>query len=387
MPFRTLANPLELSWHLAAAIVVCILLAGGTAHAEWILDDNGKLVLKPDFRFRFESDWDSHREDGSLRGDRRRLRVRLRAELSYSPVTEFTFGLRLRSGDFANQQSPHLTIVDLDGNPTGSKDGVLDKWFVRYQTKNFSTWAGRNSFPFWKQDEIFWDDTVTVAGAAMSYAFKARRASLAFNAGFFSSPDGAVNWKGQFGGAQVVGETLYGPVQFTAAGAFYRFFGKSGAEHLRNGNGEREYAIWIGSLQSRFKAGNIPLRLGLDFMHNSYDYSPSDRDPFTARHFDQKDGFAVTGTVGQLSKAGDISAAYLWGRIEALSIHASYAQDDMHRWGGDGQTDSSDFKGHEFRVGVALARRVTLIARLFFAEALTSVQDGKRFRVDFNYGF
>jgi hypothetical protein len=331
--------------HLAAVIVVCILLAGGTTHAEWILDDNGKLVFKPDFRFRFESDWDSHREDGSLRGDRRRLRVRLRAELSYSPVTELTFGLRLRSGDFANQQSPHLTIVDLDGNPTGSKDGVLDKWFVRYQTKSFSTWAGRNSFPFWKQDEIFWDDTVTVAGAAMSYAFKAPRASLAFNAGFFASPDGAVNWNGQFGGAQVVGETLYGPVQF------------------------------------------IPLRLGLDFMHNSYHYSPNDRDPFTARHFDQKDGFAVTSTVGQLSKAGDISAAYLWGRIEALSLHASYAQDDMHRWGGDGQTDSSDFKGHEFRVGVALARRVTLIARLFFAEALTSVQDGKRFRVDFNYGF
>ncbi len=57
------------------------------------------------------------------------------------------------------------------------------------------------------------------------------------------------------------------------------------------------------------------------------------------------------------------------------------------RWGSATQTDTSDFKGHEFRVAVALAKNVNLLARLYVIDAITSVQDGNRFRLDFNWKY
>ena len=51
------------------------------------------------------------------------------------------------------------------------------------------------------------------------------------------------------------------------------------------------------------------------------------------------------------------------------------------------QTDASDFEGHEFRAGYALSANINLLARLYFVEAITTEQDGNRFRLDLNWRF
>ncbi len=156
---------------------------------------------------------------------------------------------------------------------------------------------------------------------------------------------------------------------------------------MRNGNGARDYSIWKGSLQARFAVGKRPLTLAGDVMHNVEDYSPNDPDPFTASNFDQNNGYVLSILLGALQKRGDWQAGYYYAYLETLAVHASYAQDDWVRWGSATQTDSSDLKGHELRFVMALSKRANLMARLYLVEAITSVLDGKRFRLDFNYSF
>jgi hypothetical protein len=34
-----------------------------------------------------------------------------------------------------------------------------------------------------------------------------------------------------------------------------------------------------------------------------------------------------------------------------------------------------------------LSKKINILARLYLVDAITSIQDGKRFRIDFNYAF
>ncbi len=356
-------------------------------YADVKLDKDGKAKLQADFRLRFESDFDSRRADGRPRDDRDRLRIRGRLGMTWAPGPKVTLGFRLRTGSTDSQQSPHITIADFDDNPRGDADALLDKWYVRFSGKGASLWAGRNSFPFWKQNELFWDDDVTPAGVAASYEVPAGGGKLQFNGGFFALPDGGVDFNGRMGAGQAIFSGGSDPFRITLAGGFFGIRGERGARHLRNGNGARDYSILTGSVQARLKVGQRPLTLGGDVMQNVEDYSPRDPDPFTASNHDQTSGFVLSILLGALQKRGDWQAGYYYAYLETLAVHASYAQDDWVRWGSATQTDSSDLKGHELRFVIALSRKANLMARLYLVEAITSVQDGNRFRLDFNYSF
>ncbi len=80
-----------------------------------------------------------------------------------------------------------------------------------------------------------------------------------------------------------------------------------------------------------------------------------------------------------------------FGRLEETGIRCVY-----HGWkyGLDGQCldmpnepAASDFKGHEIRGGYAPVKNMLLLARLYIVDAITTIQDGSRFRFDFNYKF
>ncbi|UCF38060.1 MAG: putative porin [Acidobacteriota bacterium] len=363
---------------MAAAVVF---LCAGSVLAEMVLDKEGKVKAEADLRLRFESDWDSHRSDGTKRDDRDRLRLRARFGMTFQPTSVISAGFRIRSGSRASQQSPHITLVDFDDNPTGDKHLLFDRYYLRAESKNAWIWGGRNSMPFWRPNEFFWEDDVTPLGAAGGYKSSWNGGSLNLTGGYFTSPDGGVCFHGKLGAGQGVLSLQNGPLTWTFAGGLFAFFGEPGAIHLRNGNGERDYLIWVGNIQSKFKAGPVPLTLGLDLMHNSEDYgehTPDNR---------ERDGFVLSAIAGQLAKRGDLQVGYFYAHVEKLAVNASYAQDDWIRWGNASQTDSSDYKGHEFRVAYGFSKSWNLMARLFLVDAITSIQDGKRFRIDLNYRF
>lgn len=350
------------------------------------LDPKGTVQLSGDFRLRAESDYDSHTPDWRLRPARDRARIRLRLGVNWTPEPFLSVGVRARSGSLDSQQSPHVTFADLQGNPTGDDDILLDKYFVQAKRKTAFVWAGRNSPAFWKQNELFWDDDVTVAGVGAGYRVGSDASNLSFNAGSAALPDGGVRFNGWVHSGQAVYAANRGSRGFTGAFGFFRLEGSEGSRHLRNGNDKRDYSIVMGNLQARTNAGGRNLTLGFDVMHNAKDYDHA-RDAFTIANRGEKDGFVISALWGRTSQPKDWQAGYYYAHIETLSVNASFAQDDWVRWGSANQTDSSDFKGHELRFVYVPVKNVDIMARLYLVEAITSVQDGKRARIDINYRF
>jgi len=376
---------------ICAGLVSALLSAPGWAATP--LDDAGKLSAYGDFRARVESDWDSRNSDGSMRDDRTRLRVRFRAGLTYKANDNISFGARLRTGSDDNQQSAHITLVDFDGNPTGDADVNFDKWYVEYRAGDFSTWLGRNSVPMWKPDELVFDDDITPAGLGLRY----KLSNFTFNAGYFTNPAGMRKFSGNSALAQVTFDAISGGTQWVFAAAAINIDADRGNSANRlylDGNGERDYTLWVGNVQASLSAFNRPLKLNLDLFHNSHGYSASDPDPFTAFHRDETDGYVLSARLGDTKKAGRWLFGYFYAYIEQFAVNNSLTQDDWVRWGNATQVRASNFKGSEFRAAVGLGNNMDLVARLYLVKAIklrtasaTALEDGKRFRIDFNWKF
>ena len=377
----------------AIGVGFALFLAASSSWADISLDDNGKLSVYGDFRARLEADWDSQRSDGSERNDRNRLRVRVRAGLKYAANEQISFGFRIRSGSDDSQQSPHITVIDFDDNDTGDAHFNLDKWYFKYNAGKTSTWIGRNSLPFWKANEMVLDDDVTPAGLGFSYqADKVR-----FNAGYFSNPAGMQNFTGNTGVAQAVFDTTVGNTRLVFAGGVIIVdtdTNNSNNGLLLDNNGVRDYTIWVANVQASLKAMDRPLKLNLDLIHNSKNYSASDPDAFSAFHRNETDGYVISARLGDTNDRGHWLFGYYYSHIETLAVNNSLAQDDWVRWGSATQTRASNFEGSEFRAAVGLGNKMNVVARLYIVDGIkrrsaTSLdkEDGNRFRVDLNWKF
>ncbi len=347
------------------------LLFAGAGRADMF--KSGGFKIYGDFRARLEADFDSQRASGGKRDDRTRIRIRARVGLEYAASDKFTFGLRLRSGSDDSQQSPHITVVDLDDNDTGDAHFNFDKWFLKAKYGKGWGWIGRNSLPFWKQNEFFWDDDVTPAGIAFGIKKDHGEGGFAANGGYFSLPAGMRQFSGNLGLAQVV---LW-KNKFKIAGGLLDVDANPGDADgtlLMRGNGARDYQIWVLSLQ----AGAGKWTFGLDGMHNAESY------PAAMALRNEVDGY-----VGSVKVKINPSwkAAYYYARIEALAVNSSYAQDDWVRWGSATQTRASDMEGHELRLIRDLGSGQNLVFRLYDAKAITTDEDGGRFRIDYNIKF
>ena len=354
-------------------------------------DSSEDVRLYGDFRFRLEQDWDSRRSDGTERSDRARARIRLRLGADFRPTDRILLGARLRSGSDLSQQSPHITIVDFAGGDTGDADFNLDEWFLKARSSNrrFSGWVGRDGFPFWKQNELFWDDDVTLAGMAGSLTQKTGdKGELAIHAGWFSLPAGMRDFAGEMRALQLVYSAPIGDVNVTVAGGYFVTEANpadAAANLLLNGDGVRDYRVLVGNLQAKLQAGGRALTFGADVLTNREAYSATDPVPFTVANAGQTDGRVFSARYGSTSSRGDWLAGYFYARIEALAVIASYAQDDWVRWGNGPQTRGSNFHGHELRFAYAASRHLKVVARLYIVESITTVEDGNRFRIDFNF--
>jgi hypothetical protein len=345
------------------------------------------LTFSGDVRLRYEWDWDSHTSSGAERTDRDRARARVRASIGYKFSSEWSFGARVRTGDRHSQQSPHLTFHSSD-DATDDFEASLDRYFVQYKSGAVTGWAGRNATPFWQQNEIFWDEDVTPTGVAGSYEKKFEKGTLTTTAAAVYLPDGMRHLNGYLVGGQVKYTVPADGAQLTFAAGLHSFDGKRGADNLRNRNGVRGYLIGILSAQwSKQLGGGRPLTLGVDLIENFEDYTSTDAFPFAASHAGETSGYVFSAFYGQLKNPKDWQLGYFYAHIETFAVNAAYAQDDWARFGSATQSDLTDIEGHELRATYVITKDINLQARLFLVDAITSVQDGKRFRVDLNWKF
>jgi hypothetical protein len=372
------------------SLAALLLAAASTAHPattglDWI-DNNTNLTFYGDLRLRYELDWDSQTAAGVPREDRNRGRLRGRLGFNYQIADAWSAGARVRTGDSRSQQSPHLTFVSDDGM-RDELDFVLDRYFVQYKRGPFTGWGGRNTSPFWQQNELFWDEDVTPTGLAGTCDTRVGEGTLSSIVGAFYLPDGGYDLNGQMLAGQVKYALPVKPSQFIFAGGLYFMNGEEGANNLLSRNGERDYLIGQASAQWSMPIGKVPLTLGVDVMKNFLNYDAGDVAPFPASDDDETFGFVLSALLGQLKQRNDWLVGYYYSHIETFAVNASYAQDDWVRFGTGPQTASSDFKGHEIRVAYALSKNINLMARVYLVEAITTVQDGKRFRLDLNWKF
>jgi hypothetical protein len=378
---RALAKrPFQCAWIVLLSALVSSRAATGIA----FLDKNPDLTISADARVRYESDWDSHTSAGVRRTDRERGRLRARLGASYKISPEWSVAARFRTGSHQSQQSPHLTFTADDG-PSDDLEGSLDKYFIQYKSGTVSAWAGRNSPLFWQQNEFTLDEDITPTGVNVAFDSKPGTGTITTALGAFALPDGATKLNGKLVAGQLKYVLSLKPSQFTLAASLYDFDGKRGARFLRNRNGERDYLIGVLSAQWSTPIQGGPLAFGVELIENFQDYSAADAAPLLPLNAGETTGYVFSAQFGQLKQANDWTVGYYYAYLETFAVNASYSEDDWARFGSATQSDLTDIKGHEFRASYALSKNINLTARLFLVEAITSVQDGKRFRLDLNW--
>lgn len=345
-----------------------------------------KLSFSGDFRGRVELDRDSRKSDGTFRHDRDRARLRLRFGINYQYSDRVTLGGRIRTGSPDSPQSPHATL----GNELRPKSVSLDRAFARVSTNKGFFWFGKNAFPFWKQNELFWDDDVSPEGFAGSYNLSGTgRVSVRGTGGYFFLDNPASNEfsdQSRMIAGQLVLSGKSEKVDYTIATGLYLFTENPDQKDVHLD--DLDYQVGVISANASFKDLKYAFSIGLDIMSNleNYDSALFNRE--------KTHGYVAGITVGSLRNQGDWQMRYYYANIEKYAVVARYAQDDWMRWGSSTVTRASNFKGHEFRFSYALGAKHNLVARLYSIDgiekesaAAIAKESGTRFRIDWNIGF
>ncbi len=389
--------------HAPGAVWTCVwtllvaLSIGSPVAAQVATRTGSGLDVYGDFRIRLESDWGAHESDGDDLEGRTRARVRARLGATYSPDDHITLGLRVRSGLIEGQQVANITIYDFDGNNSGDADFIFDKWYLEYKVAGLSAWIGRNSVPYWKQNQLYWDDDVIPVGVGANYGTDLGGGNVKLNGGLFSLPAGMQAFSGRLLLGQLVYEHAIAGVNVTAAGAVLAVAAdRDDPDRLifLDENGDRDYTTWQVSLQARSDKWKVPLRVGFDLAINSKNYDDAPSGSSTEFHRDQNVGYAISAVLGDVKETGDWQVGYSWAYIQMFAMNNSFAQDDWVRWGTAEQVRDSNFKGHEFFGVIGLPARFSAVAHLFMVNGITlrspdstQLEDGNRVRVDLNYSF
>jgi Putative porin len=350
--------------------------------------ENQNLIFYGDMRIRAEMDLNSNKDTkDETRDDRDRSRFRLRFGFEYQQNEYLSFGGRIRSGSAASAQSPHSTM----GDGFVPKTVNIDKAFIKGNYENGFYWLGKNSFPFWKQNELFWDDDVTPEGIAISHKIKlGENSELTTNGGYFilDSTGANSNFSDQakmFAG-QFALKTSLGKIPLQAAAGVFLF--RENPAHIDAALADLDYSIIHLALNISLKDLFLPTKLGIDFLTNTEDYS---RQVFNA---DQKTGFVASLKTGGLKNSGDWLFSYYYAHIEEYAVVGRFAQDDWLRWGSATVARSSNFKGHEFRIAKVIAEKSNLVFRLYLVDGIklrkptsSQLETGTRARLDWNIKF
>lgn len=351
-----------------------------------------KLKFSADAKYRFEQDWNSRKSDGTYRDDRFRMRFRVRAGLNYSPNDWASFGIRFRTGYYEKQQDPNLTIGDgyheFESVPIG-----MDKLFFRVRHKSFDGWLGRNTFPFEKQNELFWSDHVAIDGVYLNSKQELNANwidDIAYSGGIFTM----LNSYGTFDD-----DSFIGIVQVTTyhlnkrLRIFPTFYFFNNMPDIPDGNESYRFNYSIFQLGSKALVLEHPrITLGLDLYRNLQNYDGNTSIPDALKN--QKSGLVASVVYGDLSKKGDFVLGTFFTYLERYSAVDFIAQNDWVRWDYSGQGDTRDgrltnFKGLEIMSGYKITKRLQLKIRYFMVEQLVpygpSLENGNRIRLDVDF--
>ncbi len=351
-----------------------------------------KLSFQGDVRFRIEQDWNSRKSNATYRDNRTRLRLRARLGLTYDYKDWASFGIRVRTGEPEKQQDPQITLGST--NEFNSLPIAFEKVNAKFKHKWFSAWIGKNSFPFEKQNELFWSDNVFPEGVAFSGYFILENnfiQSLKINTGHFivNSSNSSLNSDAYFQGLQFVTTHLNKKLKFFPS--FYYF---SDIPNFPDGN--ETFALDYAIMHLGFNTIIInkpQVSIGADYLYNFKKYD--DTVEISEEFSEEKNGIISHITLGTLKKSGDWKIGLTYTHLERFAAVDYFAQNDWARWdySSQGSNDGrlTNFKGLEIMGGYALNKKMNLKVRFFTVNQLikygSTTETGNRIRFDYNFSF
>ena len=364
-------------------------------------DDNikeNKLKLYGDVRFRVEADRNSNKNTIDIkRADRDRLRYRARFGFNYK-LDNYEFGVRLTSGNPANQQSPHTTL----GNGFDSHQFSLDKAYIKVKSNNgLWAWVGKNTMPFWGQNELLWDGDVNPEGVSLGGKFNiGEKTKLTPILGYYitknnqlgdniniATGDPINNLTQTFNNhsnillAQLKACSQIDKNKLSISSGLISSTDKG---VLKDKTDDMKYTIWASSIH--FKS-NIGLTAGFDYFNNLVDYT--DNAAVIALHKNQKTGYVASLKYGK----NKFTTAVTYALIQKYAVVDLFAQDDWVRWGTADMTRSSNFKGFELNFKYKFTKYFNSTLRFWNVEGIkfhgagNQLETGTRVRLDFNIKF
>ena len=355
-----------------------------------------RLHFNGDFRFRVEYDWDSRKGDGSYRNDRTRLRYRFRLGLDKKLDSHFSLGARIRTGTINDQQGPHLTIGGNSGE-FGINQLGFEKIFLKYENQNFWGWIGKNSYPFFKQHEMLWNDNVFPEGLVFGYKSTNSDGRISFAPTFghfiFKSYNTIFDKDAYLNSLQLKLQFKLSDQQQIKLNFGNLYFHNMPDIPDGQANYLMHYNIINTSLCYDINGLKRSLSFGFDIYRNTVDYKNSEQHPSSVA--DERTGLVFNFKYGQLKKKSDILFHLYLASIGKFAIVDFLAQNDWARWdyssSGAAGSRLSNFNGLELRLGYQLTSSINLISRFYYVSQKVKMDDykenGYRFRIDLNAKF
>ena len=381
-------------------LMVCLSTVILTAQDEEANISND-LSIHGDMRFRVEQDWDSRFFNGDYREDRFRLRHRFRVGLKYQLNKEFSMGASIRSGVDESIQSPHNNLghKELTGYPVN-----IYRVYLKGEHNQFWWWAGKNDFPFWKQNELFWDDDVMPEGVSAGITIQEKGFTLKPRAAYFITNTGQGDFdpRDPTNGA-IDGHMLAAQLELGYKTDKFKTTGAVGCYALRDinnvpttdffYNGPRfklDYSFVVSGVKFELNT-KTPITLGVDHFMNLENYDSLPYSLLNPVYKDQKTGLVLSAQIGKLKEQGDWLVGYYYVHKEELSVVSYYTEDDWARFGNINRNRNTNYSGHEIRFAYCFKPNFNVVARAYFVEGLVTpsvaTESGNRIRIDFNMKF
>ena len=351
-----------------------------------------KLSFNADFRFRIEQDWHSKKSDGTFYDDRTRFRYRLRAGVVYEEEW-YSAGFRIRTGDPRKQQDSQLTLGDGFKN-FGTLPIGLEQAYFQGKWRTFKFWIGKNSFPFEKNNELFWSENVYPEGIFLKKTFLINSDfinSIDLRGGHFimASSGKSLDMDSYFQAYQA--HIKFSDNRFQLFPAVYLF---KNIPNIPDGYETFKIDYSILHFGSKIQLTKKPLiDLEFDYYKNMQRYNQIDSIPKSLK--EQKSGFVVALKYGSLAQKGDWLFKLSYANLQKYSAVDFMAQNDWARWdyASVGSPDGrlTNFRGLEVVAGFKLSKKVNIKMKYYFVEQLipygTSKETGNRIRLDLDFKF
>ena len=377
---------MKLKKAIITALVCTFLYSLSNAQIDTVVS---KIDFEMDFRFRLEQDWNSRKSDGTFRENRSRLRYRYRTGARYTNK-EYSFGVRIRTGDPNKQQDPQLTLgkgfKEFGTLPIG-----FEKVFFQYNKNGSKFWLGKNTFPFEKSNELFWSDNVFPEGVLFEKSISLESklfSKIKIAAGHFilGSNDSSFFDDAYFQGFQTSITSRNKSVIFFPS--FYLF------RNIPNiPDGEHSHVLNYSILHLGTKLNLLKqesLSLEFDYYQNIENYSQNTN--IESKLLDQKTGFTIGMKYGKLETRNDWSIKLTYANLGRYSILDYMAQNDWARWdyssynSPDGRL--SNFEGIEMVFAYSISEKINIISKYYTVKQLipygSSKETGQRIRFDIN---